>query len=88
MWIKLEKVPASFMDSATDNWHGYCNFHTEVQDAISDYINLYIYNYPEDYSQTALRFTSQSYYFTVAHTTGKLLEHMQNDLKQMGRDSN
>eukprot|EP00971_Amphidinium_carterae_P023633 466185-Amphidinium_carterae.1 len=44
MWMTCGKVPASFMDNATDNRHGYYTFHTEVRYAISDYINLYIYN--------------------------------------------
>eukprot|EP00971_Amphidinium_carterae_P042237 829787-Amphidinium_carterae.3 len=88
MWTKRGKLPASYMDNATDNRHGYYNFHTEVQYAINDYINLCIYNYPEDYSQTALQFTSQSYYFTVVHTTDKLLERLQQDLKDKNRDSN
>eukprot|EP00971_Amphidinium_carterae_P104626 2071979-Amphidinium_carterae.2 len=88
MWTKLGKLPASYMDNATDNRHGYYNFHTEVQYAIGDYINLYIYNFPEDYSQTALQFTSQSCFFTVVHTTDKLLERLEHDLKDANRDSN
>eukprot|EP00971_Amphidinium_carterae_P049310 971910-Amphidinium_carterae.2 len=49
---------------------------------INDYMNMYMYNYPEDYSQTALQFTGQSYYLTVVHTTDKLLEQVQQDLKR------
>eukprot|EP00971_Amphidinium_carterae_P301785 5995758-Amphidinium_carterae.1 len=57
------------MENATDNRHGYYNFHTE------------------DYSQTAVRFTGQSYYFTVVHTTDKLLEQLQLDLKEKNRET-
>eukprot|EP00971_Amphidinium_carterae_P253425 5031407-Amphidinium_carterae.1 len=30
---------------------------------ITDFINLYIYNYPEDYAQNSVQFTQQDYYF-------------------------
>eukprot|EP00971_Amphidinium_carterae_P230261 4569755-Amphidinium_carterae.1 len=81
MWLKLGRVPASYMDNATDTRHGYYNFHMEVQYAINNFINLYLYNFPEDYNQTAAQFTGQDYYFAVVHTTDKLLEQMTHDLK-------
>eukprot|EP00971_Amphidinium_carterae_P241690 4798791-Amphidinium_carterae.3 len=69
MWLKLGRVPASYMDNATDTRHGYDTFHMEVQYAINDFINLYLYNFPEEYNQTAVQFTGQDYYFTVVHST-------------------
>eukprot|EP00971_Amphidinium_carterae_P044775 880817-Amphidinium_carterae.1 len=87
MWLLHGKLPSSYMENATDNRHGCYNFHTEVQYAINDYVNLYLYNYPEDYSQTAVQFTGQSYYFTVVHTTDKLLEQLQLDLKEKNRET-
>eukprot|EP00971_Amphidinium_carterae_P342991 6482513-Amphidinium_carterae.1 len=63
------------------------NFHKDVQYAITDYINLYVYDHPEDFAQTATQFTQQHYYFVVVHTTDKLLEQMTNDMKiQTNRD--
>eukprot|EP00971_Amphidinium_carterae_P215799 4283572-Amphidinium_carterae.2 len=89
MWVKLGRVPPSYMDKATDTRHGYYNFHMEAQYAINDFINLYLYNYAEDYSQTSVQFTGQDYYFTVVHTTDKLLGQMTSDLKMLtNRDCN
>eukprot|EP00971_Amphidinium_carterae_P225892 4480093-Amphidinium_carterae.1 len=48
--------------NSTDEQHTYYNFHTEVQYAANDYINLCLYNYPDNYNQTAIRFGGQSYY--------------------------
>eukprot|EP00971_Amphidinium_carterae_P286769 5693569-Amphidinium_carterae.1 len=45
------------MDNPTDPRHGYYNFHKEVQYAITNFINLYVYNHPEDYAQTTVQFT-------------------------------
>eukprot|EP00971_Amphidinium_carterae_P309248 6145332-Amphidinium_carterae.1 len=81
MWTKLGRVPPSYMENPTDSRHGYYNFHTEVQYTIKDFINLYVYNYPEDYNQNSIQFTGQDYYFVVVHTTDKLLEGMTSDLK-------
>eukprot|EP00971_Amphidinium_carterae_P044776 880818-Amphidinium_carterae.1 len=88
MWQLHGKFPSSSMENATDNRHGYYNVHTEVQYAINDYMNLYLYNYPEDYSQTAVQFTGQSYYFTMVHTTDKLLEQLQLDLNLVLKEKN
>eukprot|EP00971_Amphidinium_carterae_P001348 26783-Amphidinium_carterae.1 len=52
-WTLLGTVPASYMENPTDNRHGYYNFHTEVQYAINDFNNLYVYNFPEDYNQNS-----------------------------------
>eukprot|EP00971_Amphidinium_carterae_P110837 2195504-Amphidinium_carterae.2 len=81
MWITCGSVPASYMDNSTDPRHGNYNFRREVQYAITNFINLYVYNYPEDYAQNAVQFTQQDYYFVVAHTTDKLLEQMTTDMK-------
>eukprot|EP00971_Amphidinium_carterae_P115658 2290977-Amphidinium_carterae.3 len=60
---------------------------SEVHYAITDYINLYVYNYPDDFAQNAVQFTQQDYYFVVVHTTDKLLEQMTSDMKTLtGRD--
>eukprot|EP00971_Amphidinium_carterae_P103928 2058098-Amphidinium_carterae.1 len=83
MWITCGTVPASYMGNPTDPRHGHYNFHREVQYAITDFINLYIYNYPEDYAQNSAQFTTQHYYFVVVHTTDKLLEQMTHDMKML-----
>eukprot|EP00971_Amphidinium_carterae_P295261 5863565-Amphidinium_carterae.1 len=84
MWITCGTVPASYMDNPTDGRHGHYNFHKEVQYAITDFINLYVYNYPEeDYAQSSTQFTLQNYYFVVVHTTDKLLEQMTHDMKTL-----
>eukprot|EP00971_Amphidinium_carterae_P244380 4852514-Amphidinium_carterae.2 len=88
MWLQLGKLPASYMDNATDNRHKYYNFHTEVQYAINDYMNVYLYNYPENFSQPSIQFTRQNYYFTVVHTTDRLLDQLQDDLKGTNRQTN
>eukprot|EP00971_Amphidinium_carterae_P036109 709638-Amphidinium_carterae.1 len=46
MWISCGKVPMSYMIQSTDNRHKYYNFHTEVHYAITDYMNVYLYNIP------------------------------------------
>eukprot|EP00971_Amphidinium_carterae_P323852 6436275-Amphidinium_carterae.4 len=70
------------MINPTDNRHGYYNFHTEVHYAIteSDYMNLYLYNRPDDYKTSAVQFTQQDYYFVVVHTTEGLLREMTADI--------
>eukprot|EP00971_Amphidinium_carterae_P290093 5759848-Amphidinium_carterae.2 len=70
MWLQLGKLPASYMENATDNRHGYYSFHTEVQYAINDHMNLYLYNYPENFSQKSIQFTGQNHYFTVDDLKG------------------
>eukprot|EP00971_Amphidinium_carterae_P092255 1826800-Amphidinium_carterae.1 len=81
MWITCGKVPASYMVDPTDNRHGYYNFHTEVHYAITDYMNLYLYNIPDDCKKAALQFTQQDYYFVVVHTTEGLLREMTTDIQ-------
>eukprot|EP00971_Amphidinium_carterae_P350732 6491712-Amphidinium_carterae.3 len=81
MWITCGKVPANYMDMPTDPRHGYYNFHTDVHYAITDYINLYLYNIPDDYRTAAVQFTQQDYYFAVVHTTDELLRQMTADLQ-------
>eukprot|EP00971_Amphidinium_carterae_P215213 4271369-Amphidinium_carterae.2 len=80
MWITCGKVPARYMDNPTDPRHGYYNFHTEVHYAITDYMNLYVHNIPDDFKSTAVQFTQQDYYFAVVHTTDKLLRQMTAEL--------
>eukprot|EP00971_Amphidinium_carterae_P307960 6120176-Amphidinium_carterae.1 len=80
MWITCGKVPVSYIDNPTDERHGYYNFHKEVHYAITDFINLYMYNFQDDFSQTAVQFTQQDYYFAVVHTTDKLLRQMTAEL--------
>eukprot|EP00971_Amphidinium_carterae_P305389 6068893-Amphidinium_carterae.1 len=46
MWITCGRIPMSYMQQSTDNRHKYYNFHTEVHYAITDYINVYLYNIP------------------------------------------
>eukprot|EP00971_Amphidinium_carterae_P005787 114517-Amphidinium_carterae.1 len=62
MWITCGKVPMSYMIQSTDNRHKYYNFHTEVHYAITDYINVYLYNIPTEYPNTAADFTAQDHY--------------------------
>eukprot|EP00971_Amphidinium_carterae_P008256 163058-Amphidinium_carterae.2 len=84
---QLGKLPASYMENSTDERHTYYNFHSEVQYAINDYINLNLYNYPDNYNQTAVQFAGQSYYFTVVHTTDRLIEQLQADMKDTNRQT-
>eukprot|EP00971_Amphidinium_carterae_P023986 473407-Amphidinium_carterae.1 len=53
MWITCGKIPASYLTEPTDPRHRFYNFHKEVHFAITDYINLYLYNMPYDFSKTA-----------------------------------
>eukprot|EP00971_Amphidinium_carterae_P122541 2426231-Amphidinium_carterae.1 len=63
MWITCGRIPASDLRDPTEPRHRYYNFHREVHFAIIDYINLYLYNIPTDYTKTAREFTQQDYYF-------------------------
>eukprot|EP00971_Amphidinium_carterae_P059218 1170962-Amphidinium_carterae.2 len=71
MWITRGKIPAR---------HGYYNFHKEAHYAITDYMNLYLYNMPDDYKKSSYQFTQQDYYFVVVHTTEGLLREMTADI--------
>eukprot|EP00971_Amphidinium_carterae_P124328 2463009-Amphidinium_carterae.1 len=46
MWISCGRMPMSYMKQSTDNRHKCYNFHTKVHYAITDYINVYLYNIP------------------------------------------
>eukprot|EP00971_Amphidinium_carterae_P009775 192815-Amphidinium_carterae.1 len=70
------------MEKPTHQRHSYYNFHTEVHYAITDYINLYLYNIPDDFGKThSVQFTQQDYYFAVVHTTDRLLRQMTAELQ-------
>eukprot|EP00971_Amphidinium_carterae_P349456 6491025-Amphidinium_carterae.2 len=49
MWITCGRIPASYLQDPTDPRHRFYNFHKEVHYAITDYINLYLYNMPTDF---------------------------------------
>eukprot|EP00971_Amphidinium_carterae_P250354 4970161-Amphidinium_carterae.1 len=69
------------MIQSTDDRHKYYNFHTEVHYAITDYVNVYLYNIPTEYPQTAADFTQQDHYLVVVHTTENLLKNLKTDLE-------
>eukprot|EP00971_Amphidinium_carterae_P013343 263053-Amphidinium_carterae.1 len=81
MWITCGKLPMSYMQQPTDNRHRYYNFHTEVHYAITDYINVYLYNIPTEFPLTAADFTDQDHYLVIVHTTEKLLKNLKTDLE-------
>eukprot|EP00971_Amphidinium_carterae_P326784 6457791-Amphidinium_carterae.1 len=82
MWITCGKVPASYLQDPTDSRHRFYNYHKEVHYAITDYINLYLYNMPTDYQRTSQQFTHKDFYFVVIHTTEGLLREMKSDIEQ------
>eukprot|EP00971_Amphidinium_carterae_P258292 5126931-Amphidinium_carterae.3 len=89
MWLRLETLPGSYLENGTDDRHSWYNFHAELQYAINDFINIYLYNYPLEYSQPGLQLTSQPYYLAVVHTKERLLEVLQQDLRMtQGRSTN
>eukprot|EP00971_Amphidinium_carterae_P070443 1393441-Amphidinium_carterae.1 len=65
----------------TDNRHKYYNFHTEVHYAITDYMNVYLYNIPTEFPLTAADFMEQDHYLVVVHTTEQLLINLKTDLQ-------
>eukprot|EP00971_Amphidinium_carterae_P026123 515198-Amphidinium_carterae.1 len=65
--------PGSFIENGTNDKHAWYNFHTEIQYAINDFINVYLYNYPLDYSQQGQQLMKQDDYLTVVHTTERPL---------------
>eukprot|EP00971_Amphidinium_carterae_P295877 5876211-Amphidinium_carterae.1 len=73
MWLLRGCLPGSFIESGTDEKHVWYNFHTEIQYAINDFINVYLYNYPIDYAQQGQQLRKQDYYLTVVHMTERLL---------------
>eukprot|EP00971_Amphidinium_carterae_P266483 5286266-Amphidinium_carterae.2 len=87
MWIMCGRVPASYLQDPTDPLHRFYNFHKEVHYAITDYINLYSYNMPNDFPRTAQQFTHQDYYFVVIHTTEGLLRDMKSDIEHTAQRS-
>eukprot|EP00971_Amphidinium_carterae_P203484 4038138-Amphidinium_carterae.3 len=48
MWLKLGRLPSVYMENGTDEKHAWYSFHRvlEVQYAINNYINIYLYNFP------------------------------------------
>eukprot|EP00971_Amphidinium_carterae_P002054 40683-Amphidinium_carterae.1 len=81
MWITCGKIPSSYLQETNDGRHKYYNFHREVHYAITDFINLYLYNFPTEYARTATQFTTQDYYFVVVHTTEGLLKELGDDIE-------
>eukprot|EP00971_Amphidinium_carterae_P088680 1754693-Amphidinium_carterae.1 len=81
MWITCGKLPMSYMLHPTDDRHKYYNFHTEVHYAINDYVNVYLYNIPTEFPQTAADFNDQDHYLVIVHTTEKLLKDLKTDLE-------
>eukprot|EP00971_Amphidinium_carterae_P081911 1620439-Amphidinium_carterae.1 len=71
----------SYMQHYTEPRHTYYNFHREVHYAITDYMNIYMYNMPNDYPMTRADFTEQDHYFVVIHTTERLLIELKQDLE-------
>eukprot|EP00971_Amphidinium_carterae_P016533 326607-Amphidinium_carterae.3 len=69
MWLQFGKIPGSYWENGTDDRHSWYNFHTEIQYAMNDFINIYLYNYPMEYSQPSLQLTSQPYYLTFYSKT-------------------
>eukprot|EP00971_Amphidinium_carterae_P019178 377420-Amphidinium_carterae.1 len=63
MWITCGKIPMSYMQNYTEPRHTYYNFHREVHYAITDYMNIYMYNMPQGYPMTRADFTEQDHYF-------------------------
>eukprot|EP00971_Amphidinium_carterae_P190379 3778310-Amphidinium_carterae.3 len=43
-------------------------------------MNLYMYNYPEDYKKASSQFTTEDFYFVVIHTTEGLLRDMTEEI--------
>eukprot|EP00971_Amphidinium_carterae_P301025 5981283-Amphidinium_carterae.1 len=41
----------------------------EVHYAITDYVNVYLYNIPTEFAMTAADFTARDHYLVVIHTT-------------------
>eukprot|EP00971_Amphidinium_carterae_P072558 1435114-Amphidinium_carterae.1 len=44
-------------------------------------MNVYLYNIPTEFPQTAADFTSQDHYLVVVHTTENLLKNLKTDLE-------
>eukprot|EP00971_Amphidinium_carterae_P279023 5538977-Amphidinium_carterae.5 len=82
MWLTLGKLPGSYIENGTEEKHSWYNFHKEIQCAMNDFINLYLYNFPLNYKASAHQLTEQDFFLTVVHTTERLLEVLQQDLKE------
>eukprot|EP00971_Amphidinium_carterae_P017313 341423-Amphidinium_carterae.3 len=80
MWITCGRVPVSYIADPTDHRRGYYNFHTEAHYAITDYMNLYMYNNPGDYKKASSQFTGQDFHFVVIYTTEGLLRDMTEEI--------
>eukprot|EP00971_Amphidinium_carterae_P002002 39881-Amphidinium_carterae.1 len=61
MWLQFGRLPAAYIENGTKEKHSWYNFHTELQYAVNDFINLYLYNYPTDYPQTRRQLMTQNY---------------------------
>eukprot|EP00971_Amphidinium_carterae_P020528 404311-Amphidinium_carterae.1 len=81
MWISCGRIPTSYMKNSNDNRHKYYNFHTEVHYAITDYMNVYLYNIPTEFPITAADFTQQDHYLVIVHTTEDLLRNLKANLE-------
>eukprot|EP00971_Amphidinium_carterae_P063397 1254694-Amphidinium_carterae.1 len=67
-------IHGSYLENGTDEKHAWYNFQTELQYAINDFLNIYLYNYTAKYQQPRQQLTRQSHYLTIVHTTTRLLE--------------
>eukprot|EP00971_Amphidinium_carterae_P045102 887366-Amphidinium_carterae.1 len=65
MWLQLGKLSSTYMDNGTDDKHSWYGFHQEVQYTINNHINIYLYNFPDNFKQSAHQLTGQDYYFTM-----------------------
>eukprot|EP00971_Amphidinium_carterae_P024232 478280-Amphidinium_carterae.2 len=76
--LKKEKI-MEFYINGTDDKHAWYNFHTDIEDAINDFINIYMYNYPQQGQQLL----KHPYYLTVVHTTERLLRVLSDGLRDI-----
>eukprot|EP00971_Amphidinium_carterae_P243485 4835185-Amphidinium_carterae.2 len=75
-------IPASYLENGTDDRHTWYNFHTRIEYAINDFLNIYLYNYPADYPQPG-RQLQQTHYLVIIHTTTRLINTLKDELKQI-----
>eukprot|EP00971_Amphidinium_carterae_P231967 4603462-Amphidinium_carterae.3 len=80
MWKLRGCLPAQFITNGTDPKHAWYNFHTEIEYAVNDFINVYMYNHPTDFPEQGQQLHKQDYYLTVVHTTERLLTELTEDL--------
>eukprot|EP00971_Amphidinium_carterae_P237702 4719042-Amphidinium_carterae.6 len=55
----LDDEAGSYVVNGTDETHSWYNFHTELQYAVNDFLNIYLHNYPAEYPQPGQQLTGQ-----------------------------